>query len=117
MKLFLGGGVKIGIGGNEVNLFPWKEIRRNKTEDKEAFENALNNPTSLFGKLFAPYCIIAFDNVGDSLIGGGGSAIFGYCYKDDIYGTQLMIKFGVSGFQVRNKKDSKWSGWKTVAAV
>lgn len=70
----------------------------------------LNNPTTIFGKKNTPYCILWGDSVGDSILEGGISCIYGYTYDSDLHGTQLIIKYNPSqSIKIRTKSKGEWS--------
>lgn len=82
-------------------------------DNKEAAMNLVNNPTRLFGKRDTPYCIIFRDDVGDSIFGGGRSAIFGYTYAVDTHGAQLIMKYDMK-LQYRTKSNGTWVSLKNI---
>ena len=75
--------------------------------------NQVNNPTVIFGSKDTPYCIIFRDNAGDSIFGGGRSAIYGYTYSADGYGSQLVMKYNMS-LQYRTKSGGTWTSLKDI---
>ena len=75
--------------------------------------NYVNNPTTLFGKIHTPYCIMFADNIGDSIFGGGITAIYGFAYANDQYGAQLCMKYGTE-LRYRTKRSEIWTDLKNI---
>lgn len=84
--------------------------------NKEESMNKLNNPTTLFGNIYTPYCILFKDSVGDSIFSGGITAIYGYAYMGDQYGSQLCMKYGMT-LRYRTKAVGTWTNLKDIQMI
>lgn len=97
-----------GLDGllNSKRLVPWMECNISNAE-----MDIVNNPTSLFGKKNTPYILLVNDNKGETIFGGGISFIIGYTYKNDDYGTQLVMRYSNKTIRVRNKYNGVWGNF------
>lgn len=95
------------------NIIPIHEVIYSQTTKEEAL-NKLNNPLTVFGTdISKPYYILFNDLVGDSLLGGGVSCIYGYEISGQNYGIQFILTYGVRGnkniLRIRSKYSGVWS--------
>lgn len=95
------------------NIIPIHEVIYSQNTKEEAL-NKLNNPLTVFGaEKSKPYYILFNDLVGDSLLGGGVSCIYGYEISSRNYGVQFILTYGISGnkniLRVRSKYNGAWS--------
>lgn len=96
-----------------ADILPIQEVVYSNDTKEEAL-NKLNNPLTIFGLgRDKPYYMLFNDMVGDSILGGGISCIFGYETMGQSYGFQFILKYGQKGstylIRMRAKFGSKWS--------
>lgn len=95
------------------DILPIQEVVYSRDTKEEALSK-LNNPLTVFGAdRSKPYYMLFNDLVGDSLLGGGVSCIYGYEISGQNYGIQFILSYGVRGnkniLRVRSKYSGLWS--------
>ena len=95
------------------DILPIQEVIYSNDTKEEAL-NKLNNPLTVFrADRSKPYYMLFNDLVGDSLLGGGVSCIYGYEISGQNYGIQFILSYGVRGskniLRVRSKYGGLWS--------
>lgn len=106
----------VNITPDNIGAIAYAKITHESSNDLPTVLNQLDNPQTIFGdKFLKPYCILLEDAVGDTALGGGVTAIYGYAYISDQYGAQLGIKFGSPGnMYFRAKNAGIWTHWRKV---
>lgn len=103
----------VSLNSDLISRIPFATVIYD-TSTVESATNYVNNPTTLFGTTrHTPYCILFTDNIGNSIFTGGITAIYGYTYANDRYGSQLCLKYGLQ-LKYRTKSDGVWTNLNNI---